>query len=150
MTTITFGLHTDSIHHPLVGSALKLSREFMYVYLSPHQEDLPLLILRICRNCPGSMSNLVDLVPLLQILPNRMRVRGEKLHDGLLETYADLIKEIERELHSGKDVDDCVVKSLLQSREKNDFDDLDIAILVSAFMNYGVEPVSPTDIALVI
>ena len=29
MTTITFGMRTDCIHHPLVAQALKLSREFM-------------------------------------------------------------------------------------------------------------------------
>lgn len=29
MTTITFGFRTDSIEHPLVKQALKLSREFM-------------------------------------------------------------------------------------------------------------------------
>ena len=29
MLTIVFGLRTDSINHPLVGHALKLSREFM-------------------------------------------------------------------------------------------------------------------------
>ena len=31
MATITFGLRTDSLDHPLVGRALALSREFMYV-----------------------------------------------------------------------------------------------------------------------
>lgn len=29
MTTITFGIRTDCIHHPLVAQALRLSREFM-------------------------------------------------------------------------------------------------------------------------
>jgi hypothetical protein len=31
MTTITFGTRTDSLEDPLVGKALKLSREFMQV-----------------------------------------------------------------------------------------------------------------------
>jgi len=29
MTTITFGLRTDSVNHQLVGRALELSREFL-------------------------------------------------------------------------------------------------------------------------
>ena len=31
MTTIVFGMRTDSVNHPLVARALQLSREFMYV-----------------------------------------------------------------------------------------------------------------------
>lgn len=87
------------------------------------------------------MSNLVDFVPLLQYFPNRMRMRGQKLHNGLLETYGGLIKEIELERNSGKVVDDCLVKSMLQSRKEEDLDCLDMAILASAFMIGGVETV---------
>lgn len=34
MTTITFGFRIDRIDDPLVSRALKLSREFMCVYLT--------------------------------------------------------------------------------------------------------------------
>jgi hypothetical protein len=46
MLTITFGCRADSIHHPIVGRALRLSREFMKI--------------------TGPVSNLVDFVPILQ------------------------------------------------------------------------------------
>ena len=46
MLTITFGFRTDSINHPVVADALRLSRAFM--------------------NCTGPVSNIVDFVPLLQ------------------------------------------------------------------------------------
>lgn len=91
------------------------------------------------------MSNLVDFVPALQLFPNRMRIRGQKLHEGLLETYGALIKNIELELNSGEDVDNCLVKSMLQSRKDEKLDDLDMAILASAFMIGGVETVRPAN-----
>lgn len=91
------------------------------------------------------MSNLVDFVPVLQHFPNRMRIRGKKLHKALLETYGGLIKEIELKFKSGKDVDDCLVKSMLQARKEENLDDLDMVILASAFMIGGVETVSPAN-----
>jgi hypothetical protein len=65
MLTITFGFRADSIHHPMVGRALRLSREFM--------------------NIIGPVSNLVDFVPMLQRLPSHMRSRARKLHSDLIE-----------------------------------------------------------------
>ncbi|KAE8316489.1 cytochrome P450 [Aspergillus transmontanensis] len=107
MTTITFGFRTDSIKHPLVGQALKLSREPM--------------------NYTGPMSNLVDFVPLLQYLPTPMHRRGKKLHESLVETYGKKV------------VVDCLAKTMIEVRDKEDLDDLDMAILASAFMIGGVE-----------
>ncbi|EAW06584.1 cytochrome P450 [Aspergillus clavatus NRRL 1] len=119
MTTITFGFRTDSIEHPLVKQALKLSREFM--------------------NCTGPMSNLVDFVPLLQYLPTPMLRRGKKLHKGLVDTYGGFIKEAERKMLRGEKVTDCLAKTMIELRHKEDLDDLDMAILASAFMIGGVE-----------
>ncbi|KAE8340605.1 hypothetical protein BDV24DRAFT_151747 [Aspergillus arachidicola] len=120
MTTITFGFRTDSIKHPLVGQVLKLSREFM--------------------NCIGPMPNLVDFVPLLQYLPAPMHRRGKKLHEDLVETYGGIIKDMEREMKEGKKVVvDCLAKTMIEVRDKEDLDDLDMAILASAFMIGGVE-----------
>ncbi|KAH8773615.1 cytochrome P450 [Diaporthe sp. PMI_573] len=70
--------------------------------------------LRISRefmNLTGPMSNLVDFVPLLQHLPTRTRSRARKLHEDLLTLYG----------------------------ESENLDDLDMAILASAFMIGGVE-----------
>ncbi|KAF9882628.1 hypothetical protein FE257_005823 [Aspergillus nanangensis] len=119
MTTITFGFRTDSVNHPLTKRALTLSREFM--------------------NCTGPMSNLVDFVPLLQYLPTPMHRRGKKLHRGLVETYGGFIKEIEQKMKMGEKVQDCLAKTMVESRETEGLDDTDMAILASAFMIGGVE-----------
>ncbi|KAF9443096.1 cytochrome P450 [Macrolepiota fuliginosa MF-IS2] len=119
MLTITFGIRTDTIDHPLAARALKLSREFM--------------------NCTGPMSNLVDFVPVLQKFPNSMTTRARKLHSDLVETYGGMIQEIEARIKCGEDVPDCLVKTLLEVREKEDLDFLDMALLCSGFMIGGVE-----------
>ncbi|MCJ1379692.1 hypothetical protein MMC17_002794 [Xylographa soralifera] len=119
MTTITFGMRTDSIEHPLVRQALKLSREFM--------------------NCTGPMSNLVDFLPFLQRLPSPMKSRGQKLHRGLVETYGTAIANIEKRQQSGLETKDCLAKTMLHVKHEQELDDLDMAILASAFLIGGVE-----------
>ncbi|KAF9443093.1 cytochrome P450 [Macrolepiota fuliginosa MF-IS2] len=119
MLTIVFGIRTDTIDHPLVARALKLSREFM--------------------NCTGPVSNLIDFVPLLQHLPNYMTTRGKRLHAGLVETYGGMIREIDERLKSGDNVPDCLVKTMLECQEAEELDFLDMSILCSAFMIGGVE-----------
>ncbi|KZT07800.1 cytochrome P450 [Laetiporus sulphureus 93-53] len=119
MLTIVFGTRTDTIHHPLVLKALKLSREFM--------------------NCTGPVSNLVDFVAPLQWFPTIMSVRGNKLHKGLADTYGGMINDIERRMKAGEDVPDCLAKTMIELRDEEDLDHLDMAILASAFMIGGVE-----------
>ncbi|TFK35002.1 cytochrome P450 [Crucibulum laeve] len=119
MLTIVFGIRTDTIEHPLVGEALRISREFM--------------------NCTGPVSNLTDFIPLLQRLPNYMTTRGETLHSDLVETYGGMVNEIDARLKRGEKVPDCLVKTMLDSREEEQLDHLDMAILCSAFMIGGVE-----------
>ena len=87
------------------------------------------------------MSNLVDFLPLLQRVPSPMLLRGNKLHKGLVETYGGLIKDIDKKLKKGMRVQDCLAKSMLQARREENLDDLDMAILASAFMIGGVETV---------
>ncbi|KXN83518.1 3-hydroxyphenylacetate 6-hydroxylase [Leucoagaricus sp. SymC.cos] len=119
MLTVVFGIRADSIDHPLVASALKMSREFM--------------------NCTGPVSNLTDFMPILQRLPNYMTNRGKQLHTDLVETYGGLIQEIEAKMKSGTDVPDCLVKTMLQIKDTEQLDFLDMAFLCSAFMIGGVE-----------
>jgi len=88
------------------------------------------------------MSNLVDFLPLLQHFPSPMLLRGKKLHNGLVETYGGLIEDVDRKLKKGIPVQDCLAKSMLQIRRDENLDDLDMAILASAFMIGGVETVS--------
>lgn len=90
------------------------------------------------------MSNLVDFLPILQYFPNPMQRRGRKLHQDLLETYGAMVKTIEQNLKDGVLVEECLAKTMLQCREKEGLDDLDIYLLASAFMIAGVESVSPT------
>ncbi len=91
------------------------------------------------------MSELVDVVPGLQLFPRCMQIHGKELHEALLETYGDLTRKIDAELVSGESVDDCLVKSMLKVRRNQDLDDLDMAILASSFMIGGVETVSPAN-----
>jgi len=119
MLTIVFGTRTDSIDHPLVGRALKISREFM--------------------NCTGPVSNMVDFVPILQKLPNYMTTRGKKLHAALLETYGGMINDIDARMQRGEEVPDCLVKTMLLTKDEEELSHLDMSILCSAFMIGGVE-----------
>ncbi|KAG7085967.1 hypothetical protein E1B28_003492 [Marasmius oreades] len=120
MLTVAFGMRTDSIDHPLVAKALRLSREFM--------------------NCTGPVSNLTDFVPLFQKIPgNYMITRAQQLHKDLVETYGGMILEIEARMNAGEKVPDCLVKHLIEVKEEEQLDHLDMAILCAAFMIGGVE-----------
>lgn len=71
-----------------------------------------------------------------------MLIRGKRLHDGLVETYGGYIKDEEWRLKSGMPVKDCLAKSLVQMRDEENLDDLDMAIMASAFLIGGVETVN--------
>ncbi|KAG6818699.1 hypothetical protein H0H93_002698, partial [Arthromyces matolae] len=119
MLTFVFGIRTPTIEDPLVGTALRLSREFMRV--------------------SGAVSNLTDFIPLLQHIPNHMISRAKKLNEDLVETYGGLIKDIESKLKRGEPVPDCLTKTMLAAREEEELDDTDMAILASAFIIGGME-----------
>ncbi|ETS78836.1 hypothetical protein PFICI_08689 [Pestalotiopsis fici W106-1] len=119
MLTIVFGTRTKSVHDPLVKTSLRLSREFM--------------------NLTGPMSNLTDFVPLLQYLPLSLRSRGRQLNKDLAATYGGMIKDIDRRMRSGQKVPESLSKTMLQIRDMEKLDDMDMAILASAFMIGGVE-----------
>ncbi|KAF2450909.1 cytochrome P450 [Karstenula rhodostoma CBS 690.94] len=119
MLTITFGFRTDSIHHPMVTEALRLSRAFM--------------------NCTGPMSNLVDFLPILQWLPSPLKSKAKALHRDLVETYGGLINEIDGRMKDGEQVPDCLAKTMLDIKDEENLDHVDMAILASAFMIGGVE-----------
>ncbi|RMZ48531.1 cytochrome P450 [Aspergillus flavus] len=66
--------------------------------------------------------------------------RGKKLHEDLVETYGGIIKDTEREMKEGKKVVlDCLAKTMVEMRDKEDLDDPDMAILASTFMIGGAE-----------
>ena len=119
MLTIAFGTRTESTDDPLVKTALRISREFM--------------------NCTGPMSNLTDFVNPLQWFTNPFTARAKHLHEDLVANYGGMIKDIERRMRAGEEVQDCLAKTMLLAREAEGLDDLDMAILASAFMIGGVE-----------
>lgn len=87
------------------------------------------------------MSNLVDFVPILQHFPSPLRTRGRKLHKALVDTYGGFIDDIDRRMRRGEDVPDSLAKTMLEARETEQLDHLDMAITASAFMIGGVETV---------
>ena len=119
MLTIVFGTRRESTDDPLVKTALHISREFM--------------------NCTGPMSNLTNFVNPLQWFTNPFTARGKNLHRDLVKNYDGMIKAIERRMKAGEEVQDCLAKTMIQAREAEGLDDLDMAILASAFMIEGVE-----------
>ncbi|RYO47914.1 hypothetical protein AA0116_g12856 [Alternaria tenuissima] len=118
MVAITFGSPRIRVADSRV---LALSREFM--------------------NTTGPMSNLVDFVPgwLQRSLPWEMQRRGKQLHAALVDTYGRQVKRIERRMETGVQVEDCFVKTMVATRDREQLDDLDMAMLASAFMVGGVE-----------
>jgi hypothetical protein len=48
---------------------------------------------------------------------------------------------VEARMKAGEEVTDCLAKTLVQTRDKENFDRLDMVILCSAFMIGGVETV---------
>lgn len=87
------------------------------------------------------MSNLVDFVPILQKFPTLMLIRGKRLHQGLVDTYGGFVKEVESKIKRGEPVTDCLAKTLADVRDEEELDDLDMAIMASAFLIGGVETV---------
>lgn len=75
------------------------------------------------------------------MLPTQMRSRGRQLHRDLADTYGGMIKDIDRKIRLGDDVPDSLAKTMLLIRDDEELDDLDMAILASAFMIGGVETV---------
>jgi cytochrome P450 len=118
MAKITFGSSAIGVTD---SQALTLSREFM--------------------NTTGPMSNLIDFVPgwLQRNLPWKMKRRGKHLHAELVETYGREVKRIERDMENNVGVRDCLVKNMITRRDTDQLDDLDKAMLASAFMVGGVE-----------
>ncbi|KAI0351871.1 cytochrome P450 [Trametes cingulata] len=120
--SLVFGFRTESMDDNLVSESLRLSREFM--------------------NTTGPVSNLVDFVPLLQKLPNRMSTRGRKLHHDLIDIWGSLVRRVEDKVKRGEPHPDCMAKYLIEHREEEQLDDLDTIVLCCAFLIGGVETTS--------
>lgn len=85
---------------------------------------------------------MIDYVPLLQYLPSKLHARAQALHKDLVGTYGGMIKKMDARMQDGEDVPNCLTRTLLNAKEKEGLDDLDLALLAGAFMIGGVETVS--------
>ncbi|KAF9261476.1 cytochrome P450 [Marasmius fiardii PR-910] len=119
MLNITFGEFTETINDPLVQKAFKLSHEFM--------------------KCSGIMANMSDFVTILQHVPNYMYERCNALHQDLVSTYGGMVSDMEKKIQRGEDVPECLAKTLIQVKRQESLSDLDIQMLVSAFMLGGLD-----------
>ncbi|EOA85883.1 uncharacterized protein SETTUDRAFT_110763 [Exserohilum turcica Et28A] len=118
ISAITFGSSEISVAHSQV---LALSREFM--------------------NITGPMSNLVDFVPvwLQNYLPWKKKLRGKKLHASLMDTYGREVKRVEYDMENDVYVGECLVKTMITRKNKDQLDDLDMIMMASEFMLHGLE-----------
>jgi cytochrome P450 len=79
--------------------------------------------------------------PILQMFPNAMVIRGTKLNQDLRKTYGGFVKDVERKLQNGEQVQDCLAKMMIQSSNKEHLTELDVDMMAAAFMIGGVETV---------
>lgn len=71
-----------------------------------------------------------------------MRSRGRKLHDDLIEVYGGMIKRVEKRMASGEIVHDCLVKTLIETKDAENLDQEDVCMLAAVFTLGGVHSVS--------
>ena len=55
-----------------------------------------------------------------------------------------MINAIEARMKAGEEIPDCLAKTLIKTRDEENLDQLDMAMLCSAFMIGGVETVRTT------
>ncbi|EMD62766.1 hypothetical protein COCSADRAFT_27267 [Bipolaris sorokiniana ND90Pr] len=116
MRAITFG----SLGIPATDSqVLDLSRKFMTM--------------------TGPMTNLVDFLPswLQRNVPWETKRRGKELHATLVDIYGRQVKRIQHDIENDVHVENCLVKTMITRRERDQLDDLDMTMLASAFMLDG-------------
>ncbi|KAJ3768549.1 cytochrome P450 [Lentinula raphanica] len=118
MLLISFGIRTDNTEDPLIARALQLAMEFM---------DLT-----------GPWSNVIDFIEPLQKIPTKTRSRGRKLYSDLIEVYGTMILRVQAKLDAGEFVPECLVKTLIQNKEKEKLDWVDLCMLSAVFTLGGV------------
>lgn len=92
----------------------------------------------------GPWSNAIDFIKPLQWVPTRMRSRGRKLHDELINVYGAMILQVKARIDSGEDVPDCLVKTLVETQQKEGLDWEDLC-MVSGDIHAGT--ISTSNIA---
>ena len=59
----------------------------------------------------------------------------------MVNTYGGMVNAIEARMKAGEEVPDCLAKTLIKTRDEEDLDQLDIAILCGVVMIGGIETV---------
>ncbi|KAI0050025.1 cytochrome P450 [Auriscalpium vulgare] len=118
MFRLSFGTRTESAADPLSERALALANEFMEL--------------------TGPWSNAVDFIKPLEYLPTQKRARARKLHDDIIDTYGALILRVQARMDAGEDVPDCMVKTVIETREAERLDWEDMCMLSAVFTLGGV------------
>jgi len=83
------------------------------------------------------MSNAVDFVPFLRYLPSSSTTRAQRLHQRVVAIIGGILSDVDEQLQAGESLPDCLAKSLLENRGKEDHDWLDIIMLCAAFIVPG-------------
>ncbi|KAI0312784.1 cytochrome P450 [Amylostereum chailletii] len=118
MLNLSFGTRTTSTSDPLTDRAISLANEFMKL--------------------SGPFSNPIDFIEPLQWLPTQSYKRAVKLHEGLVDVYGALIQRVQARMDSGEDVPDCLVKTLLLTREKEGLNWEETVMLSCVFTLGGI------------
>ncbi|KAJ7432401.1 cytochrome P450 [Mycena latifolia] len=122
MLTISFGTRTNSAGDLLVEKALELAMEFM---------DLT-----------GPWSNAIDFITPLQWIPSKMRSRGRNLHASLIEVYGAMYQKVKARIADDEVVPECLVKTLIETADKEKLDWEDTCMLAAVFTLGGVHSTS--------
>lgn len=121
MLTIIFGTRTYSASDPLVQKVLHLGTEFMQL--------------------TGPWSNAIDFYEPLQKIYTPIRSRGRKLHDDFIEVHGPMITKVKERMDAGDDVSNCLVKTLIESREVEKLSWEDMCFIAASFTTGGVHSV---------
>lgn len=93
----------------------------------------------------GPWSNAIDFITPLQWIPTKMRSRGRKLHDDIIDVYGNMVLRVKARMDAGENVPDCLVKTLIETQDQEKLDWEDICMLSAVFTLGGVHSVSLTD-----
>jgi hypothetical protein len=70
-----------------------------------------------------------------------MRSRGRKLHDEFMEVNGTMITQVKARIDAGDNIPDCLVKTLIESREAEKLSWKDMCFIIAAFTTGGVHSV---------
>jgi hypothetical protein len=70
-----------------------------------------------------------------------MRSRGRKLHNEFIDVNGTMITKVKARMDAGDNIPDCLVKTLIESRETEKLSWKDMCFIIAAFTTGGVHSV---------